>query len=81
MSTPRALSLSAFCTNPGRCFAEQVGVNAPGTEKSTTFFPLNSSSVGTGSGPLAPMRVNVPLGILSPTLMDIVCAPFLDSGR
>ena len=27
-------------TNPGRCLASQVGVNAPGSENSTTFFPL-----------------------------------------
>ena len=55
--------------NPGRCFAEHVGVNAPGTENNTTFLPLKRSSVETGSGPFAPMRVNWPFGILSPTLM------------
>src|SRR4030095_1904161 len=71
-STPFAFTPSAFWTKPGRCLAEHVGVNAPGTENSTTFLPLNRSSVETGSGPFAPLRTNWPFVILSPTLMVIV---------
>uniref|UniRef100_A0A8R7QPP5 Uncharacterized protein n=1 Tax=Triticum urartu TaxID=4572 RepID=A0A8R7QPP5_TRIUA len=43
VSTPLARSSPAFSMNPGRCFCEQVGVKAPGTAKSTTFFPAVSS--------------------------------------
>ena len=39
-STPFAFSSSAFSTKPGRCFAEQVGVKAPGTANSATLRPL-----------------------------------------
>ena len=52
VSMPFFLIASAFVTNPGRCLAEHVGVNAPGTENNTTFLPLNRSSVESGSGPL-----------------------------
>src|ERR1700722_10660823 len=71
VSTPFALILSANSTKPGKCFASQVGVNAPGTENSTTVFPLNSSSAVSFCGPSLVMRVNLPSGILSPTLMVI----------
>src|ERR1700743_681371 len=56
---------------PGRCFASQVGVNAPGTENSTTVLPLKRSSVVSFCGPSAVIRVNDPSGILSPALMVI----------
>src|SRR5258708_31607940 len=69
VSTPFFLSCSASSTKPGKCFASQVGVNAPGTENSTTVFPPNSSSVLTFFGPSLDMVVNLPAGILSPTLM------------
>src|SRR3546814_17240000 len=36
-STPFALRSAALSTKPGRCLAEQVGVQAPGTEKSATW--------------------------------------------
>src|SRR5690606_16301776 len=75
VSTPLALIWSAFCTKPGRCLAEHVGVKAPGTENSTTFLPLKSSSLDIGSGPFGPMRMNCPFGILSPTLIDMCSAP------
>ena len=39
-STPLAFSSAALSTKPGRCLAEQVGVKAPGTEKSATLRPL-----------------------------------------
>ena len=39
-SMPLAFSSPAFWTKPGRCLAEQVGVNAPGTENSATRRPL-----------------------------------------
>src|SRR6478735_2715233 len=57
--------------NPGRCFAEQVGVNAPGNANNTTFFPLNRSSVFTGCGVPSFICVNVAEGTLSPTLIVI----------
>src|SRR5437763_9492603 len=69
VSTPFALSLSASATNPGTCFAEQVGVNAPGSAKATTFLPgAKSSSVVMGLGPSGPSMRSVALGTLSPTL-------------
>src|SRR3546814_19542024 len=42
-SMPFAFSSSALSTKPGRCLAEQVGVKAPGTEKSATLRPLKRS--------------------------------------
>ena len=39
VATPLLLMSAAFSTKPGRCLASQVGVNAPGTENSTTFCP------------------------------------------
>jgi hypothetical protein len=71
VSIPFAFSACAFCTNPGRCVFEQVGVNAPGTENRTTDLPLNSSSVDRAPGPSFFMMPKVPLGTLSPTLMVI----------
>ena len=46
-----------------------VGVNAPGTANSTTFLPLNNSSVVFGFGPSAVITVKAPLGTRSPTLI------------
>lgn len=37
VSTPLALSSSAFSMKPGRCLRLQVGVKAPGTANSTTY--------------------------------------------
>ena len=71
-STPFAFSSDALSTKPGRCFAEQVGVNAPGTEKSATLRPLKNSLPSTGSGPSAVARTNCASGTLSPTLIVIV---------
>src|SRR3954471_17669518 len=69
VSMPLALIASAFFTKPGRWLLLQVGVNAPGTANSTTFFPLNNSSVVFGFGPSAVITVKVPLGTRSPTLI------------
>ena len=71
VSTPLALMSAAFSTKPGRCLASQVGVNAPGTENSTTFLPLKSSSVVRSCGPSLVITLNVPAGILSPALIAI----------
>ena len=46
-STPFSRNVGASLTNPGRCLVLHVGVNAPGTAKSTTFFPAKSSRVVT----------------------------------
>ena len=67
VSMPLARKSAACVTKPGRCRAWQVGVKAPGTEKSTTFLPLKSSAVVTGFGPSLDMCVNVPAGSTSPT--------------
>ncbi len=45
---------------PGRCLAEQVGVNAPGTENSTTFLPLNSVVGRDGLGTVGPHARELP---------------------
>src|SRR5581483_6409136 len=63
---------SATCTKPGRCFASHVGVNAPGTENSTTFLPLKSSSVVTSFGPSLVIVLSLPEGIRSPALIAIL---------
>src|SRR6476660_3965430 len=72
VSTPLALIAAAFFTKPGRWLLLQVGVNAPGTANSTTFLPLNNSSVVFGFGPSAVITVKVPLGTRSPTLIAIL---------
>src|SRR5690348_7476454 len=69
VSMPFALMAAACFTKPGRWFLWQVGVKAPGTANSTTFLPLNSSSLVFGLGPSAVITVNVPLGTRSPTLI------------
>ena len=71
-SMPFFLNSSACCRKPGRCLAEQVGVKAPGTANSTTFLPLNSSSVVISAMPSLPRYLNFADGTLSPTLMVIV---------
>src|ERR1700761_4341802 len=69
VSTPLAFSASAFCTKPGRCLALQVGVNAPGTAKRTTFLPLKISSVEISFGPSGVATISFMDGIVSPTLI------------
>src|SRR6185312_11920547 len=69
VSTPLERIWSASCTKPGRCLASQVGVKAPGTENSTTFLPLNRSSVETSFGPSLVISLSVPEGMRSPTLI------------
>src|SRR5688500_15666434 len=69
LPTPLAPSAPACSMKPGRCFALQVGVNAPGTENSTTRPLPRSSAASTFVGPSAPITFNLPSGILSPALM------------
>src|SRR5579859_829857 len=71
VSTPLAFRSAALALNPGRCLAEQVGVNAPGTANRATVLPLSSSSVVMGLGPSGPKVVKVALGTVSPALMVI----------
>jgi hypothetical protein len=47
--------------------AEQVGVKAPGTPKTTTVLPPNSASVVISFGPSAVPCMRLMLGMLSPT--------------
>src|SRR5690606_38794955 len=75
VSTPFARISAARSTNPGRCFASQVGVKAPGTENRTIFFPLKNSSALTFCGPSFVASVRVPDGILSPGLMGMLDPP------
>src|SRR5262249_14138764 len=63
------------CTKPGRCFASQVGVNAPGTENRTTLFPLNSSSVVSSFGPSLVIVLSLPGGMRSPALIAMSKSP------
>src|SRR5499427_6787400 len=72
VSTPLALMASPFCRKPGRWLLWQVGVNAPGTANSTTFLPLNTSSVVFQPGPSAVITLNFASGRRSPTLMAMV---------
>ncbi len=51
-STPAALKSSKCCTYPGTCFAEQVGVKAPGSANSAMVFPAAALVVSTGLGPM-----------------------------
>src|SRR6202012_3920588 len=76
-STPFARIASAFWMKPGRCFAEHVGVNAPGSANTTTFFPANRSSVFTGFGPLSCFCISVTDGTLSPTLI-VMFSPYVE---
>ena len=69
-STPLAFTFCAPDTKPGRCFIEQVGVNAPGTAKRTTRFPLKMSPTLTSRGPVSPISFSLTSsGRLSPTLI------------
>src|SRR5688572_21330358 len=72
LPTPLAPSSPAFSMKPGRCLALHVGVNAPGTENSTTRPLPRSSAASTCIGPSAPITFNLPSGILSPALIVIV---------
>src|SRR5262252_6525977 len=72
LSTPFALIASAFFTKPGMWLRWQVGVKAPGTANSTTFLPLNTSSVVFQPGPSAVITLNFASGRRSPTLMAMV---------
>src|ERR1700688_3835770 len=74
--TPLALIAAAFFTKPGRWFLWQGGVNAPGTANSTTFLPLNNSSVVSGFGPSPVITVKEPLGTRSPTLIAMISILF-----
>ena len=44
-STPAFLKTGYKCSYLGKCVDEQVGVKAPGKEKTTTVLPLKNSSV------------------------------------
>src|SRR6185503_17067324 len=83
LSTPLPRSAAAFSTKPGRCLASQVGVNAPGTENSTTRPLPRSSAAVKLTGPSAPMIFSLPSGILSPALIVIVVflLPLFDLAR
>src|SRR3990172_3711297 len=73
--TPLARILSASWTKLGRCLSDQVGVNARGSANSTTFLPLNRSSVVIVCTPSALMVLSDAAGILAPALM-VMSAPF-----
>ena len=61
------------------CFAEQVGVNAPGRPKMAIFLPAQADSTSTTAGPMAQPSLSTSLnscsfaaGSLSPTLIIVV---------
>jgi hypothetical protein len=81
LSTPFFEKSAACSTNPGRWRAEQVGVKAPGSAKSTTFLLAKISSVVSGAGPLSVMCISVAEGTLSPTLIVIVRPRVFVAGR
>jgi len=54
-------------------------VKAPGSANTTTFLPLNSSSVVRSFGPSALIVLSFAEGIVLPTEMAIACPP-VDSG-
>ena len=66
-STPFAFSASILSTKPGRWRAEQVGVKAPGTEKSATLRPLKKLSLSIAWGPSGLALTRLTLGRRSPT--------------
>src|SRR4051812_36647901 len=76
-STPLPFSLSKFFTKLGTCFAEQVGVYAPGTAKIAIFFPFAASatlmSFGLMGQPACASNSvdseSLPSGSLSPALI------------
>ena len=70
-STPLARSAAALVLKLGTCWAEQVGVNAPGTPNSTTFLPWHSASVVTAAPPLSSITSKLADGSRSPTSMVI----------
>src|ERR1700694_378876 len=56
-SMPCALNAGASSLNRGKCVDEQVGVNAPGSEKTTTFLPEKMSALVTvAQSPLRRIR-------------------------
>ena len=65
----------ALFSVPGRCLAEQVGVNAPGTENSATFLPLKYSPDWTFSGPSGVALTSVTSGLRSPLEIVIAKSP------
>src|SRR5213075_373601 len=75
--TPLPFSASLFCRYPGTCFAEQVGVYAPGRPKIAIFLPFTASPTLTSLGGIAHcvpesnsvLSINLPSGSLSPTLI------------
>ena len=72
LSIPFAFMASACWTKPGRCFAEQVGVKAPGNPKTTLLFPLKNSWLEKFLGPPAVMVESSTDGIGSPIFIVII---------
>src|SRR5215203_110744 len=60
---------------PGRWWSEQTEVKAPGTAKSTTFLPWNSSSVQTFWNRPSFTVCSFTLGTLSPTRIVMSVSP------
>src|SRR5258706_11565176 len=70
-SIPFALNASALLAKLGRCLAEQVEVNAPGTANSATRLPLKKSSLVISCTPDWVTSRSFTDGILSPTLIIV----------
>src|SRR5690242_16211687 len=82
LSTPFLRMSSALPTKPGRCLAEQVGVNAPGSANSTVLPLPKISSEVISFIPSLVMVLSFTDGILSPTLMAMGAVPltFFEEG-
>jgi hypothetical protein len=71
------LEVTAFSTNPGRCLASQVGVNAPGTENNTTVLPFEERVAREVRRTILCHHLESAAGNLSPTLIDILILQFV----
>ena len=69
---PLSINELTLLIKPGKCLAEQVGVNAPGNANKTTFLFAKYSSVVISFIPSLPFTLNTPSGNLSPILIDIL---------
>ncbi|MNV71825.1 hypothetical protein D3C71_1648660 [compost metagenome] len=77
-SIPRWRNSGKCSMKPGRCRAEQVGVNAPGTPNSTALRESNRAWVSMVSMP-SRMRLRVTSGMRSPTWM-VMRTPWTQAG-
>ena len=76
-STPFLNSVGANSLYRGKCEDEQVGVKAPGNEKTTTVLSLKISSLVRVVHSSFALNVNVTLGTFCCSLFSNIMAPFI----